>query len=74
MGNIYLNKQDKDALIGIRNKLRDANDVAVIDRLLEQENSRRLHFNEVSSVYKKTKRAENKFFARSKKEIEKSTE
>ena len=74
MGRIYLNNQDREVLICIKKKLNNADEIDFIDRLLEQEEQNRLHFNKVASVYKKTKRAENKDFARSKKEIAKRRE
>ena len=71
MGRIYLNEKDREVLICIKNKLKNIDDIEFINGLLEQEKKQRLHFNKVASVYKKTKRAENVDFARSKKEIAK---
>lgn len=69
MGRIYLNGKDREVLICIKKQLKNTDEIDFIDKLLEQEEQNRLHFNKVASVYKRTKRAENKDFARSKKEI-----
>lgn len=74
MGRIYLNGKDREVLICIKKQLKNADEIKFIDNLLEQEENNRLHFNKVASVYKKKKRAENKDFARSKKEIAKRRE
>lgn len=71
MGSIYLNSKDREVLICIKNQLHNTDEKEFIDKLLGQEENNRLHYNKVASIYKKTKRAENKDFARSKKEINK---
>lgn len=71
MGSIYLNSKDREVLIYIKNQLHNTDEKEFIDKLLGQEENNRLHYNKVASIYKKTKRAENKDFARSKKEINK---
>jgi hypothetical protein len=69
MGRIYLNNEDRLTLINIKEKLENKKEKQFIERLLEQEENNRRHFNQVASVYKKEKRKENKDFARSKSEI-----
>lgn len=71
MGSIYLNNKDREVLICIKNQLHNTDEKEFINKLLKQEENNRLHYNKVASIYKKTKRAENKDFARSKKEINK---
>lgn len=69
MGRIYLNNEDRLTLINIKEKLENKKEKQFIEKLLEQEENNRRHFNQVASVYKKEKRKENKDFARSKSEI-----
>lgn len=74
MGRIYLNNDDKEILIRIKDKLTNKEEKETLSRLLEQEETSRIRVNKVASIYKKKRREENKMYARSKKEIEKYNE
>lgn len=71
MGKIYLNEKDRETLLKLKNEITNADEINVLDRILQQNEVNKVKYNEVAKVYKAEKRKIDKNYARSKKEIAK---
>lgn len=71
MGRIYLGNKDRDILLRLRDKITDKEELNVLDKILQQNETNRIKYNEMARIYKAEKRKTDKDFARSKKEINK---
>lgn len=68
MAKIYLNENEINTLIQLK-KVANDEELQVLEKIISKNLQKRIENNKKASIYKKTKRMENKNFARSKKEI-----